>query len=116
MTDNDEYTQDLRDWYAEDEPDGAQLLDDLEDWFSRFIAVTDPDDLCILSLWTVHTHLVVELYTTPRLQVDSVIFGSGKTTVLDHLNRLCLNPVQAASLSSPALIPRMLETKIRTIL
>lgn len=95
---------------------GAELLDDIKRWFGRFIAVTDPDDLNILSLWTVHTHLVIELYTTPRLQVDSVIFGSGKTTVLDHLNRLCLKPVQAASLSSPALIPRMLETGVRTIL
>lgn len=96
--------------------DGAQVLDDLKEWFGRFIAVTDPDDLNILSLWTVHTHLPVELYTTPRLQVDSVIFGSGKTTVLDHLNRLCLNPVQAANLSSPALLPRLLESSMRTIL
>jgi Protein of unknown function (DUF3631) len=97
-------------------PDGAELLDDIKEWFGRFIAVTDPDDLNILSLWTVHTHLVIELYTTPRLQVDSVIFGSGKTTVLDHLQRLCLNPVQAASVSSPALIPRMLEIDVRTLL
>jgi hypothetical protein len=50
------------------------------------------------------------------LQVDSVIFGSGKTTVLDHLQRLCLKPIQAASVPSPALIPRILETRIRTIL
>jgi hypothetical protein len=97
-------------------PDGAELLDDIKEWFGRFIAVTDPDDLNILSLWTVHTHLVIEPYTTPRLQIDSVIFGSGKTTVLDHLQRLCLSPIQAASVSSPALIPRMLETQMRTLL
>jgi hypothetical protein len=96
--------------------DGAELLDDIKEWFGRFIAVTDPDDLNILALWTFHTHLVVELYTTPRLQVDSVVFGSGKTTVLDHLQRLCLNPIQAAAVSSPALIPRMLETRMSTIL
>ena len=85
-------------------------------WYGRFIRVTDPDDLNLLTLWTVHTHLVVELYTTPRLQVDSVIFGSGKTTMLDHLQRLCENPVQAATLSSPALIPRLLESAMRTLL
>lgn len=95
---------------------GALLLNDTKTWYQRFIAVTDPDDLNILSLWTFHTHLVIELYTTPRLQIDSVVFGSGKTTVLDHLDRLCSNPVKAASVSSPALIPRMLETKVRTIL
>jgi hypothetical protein len=126
MTEQTDRSDEVRDWYG-DEAElggdhlggdhlGGDLLDAIRQWFGRFIAVTDPDDLNILSLWTVHTHLAIELYTTPRLQVDSVIFGSGKTTVLDHLNRLCLNPVQAATLSSPALIPRMLETKIRTIL
>ena len=115
MTDIDR-SDEVRELDALDNPDGAELLDDIKEWFGRFIAVTDPDDLSILSLWTVHTHLVVELYTTPRLQIDSVIFGSGKTTVLDHLQRLCLNPVQAASVSSPALIPRMLEIDVRTLL
>jgi uncharacterized protein DUF3631 len=109
-------TDEVVEWYAEDNPDGAELLDDIAAWFGRFIRVTDPDDLNLLTLWCAHTHLVVELYTTPRLQVDSVIFGSGKTTVLDHLQRLCENPVQAATLSSPALIPRLLESAMRTLL
>ncbi|MGO9283584.1 MAG: hypothetical protein ACLP75_11475, partial [Mycobacterium sp.] len=109
-------SDEVRELYALDNPDGAELLDKLAEWFARFICVTDPDDLNLLVLWTVHTHLVVELYTTPRLQIDSVIFGSGKTTVLDHLQRLCKNPVQAATLSSPALIPRLLESAMRTLL
>jgi hypothetical protein len=54
-------SDELREWYGEDDPDGAELLDAIKEWFGRFIAVTDPDDLNILSLWTVHTHLVVEL-------------------------------------------------------
>jgi hypothetical protein len=98
------------------EIDGAALLDELVGWWDRFIAVTSRDDLYLLALWVVHTHLVVECYTTPRLLVDSVMEGSGKTTVLDHLHRLCANPVQAASISSPALIPRLLERGMRTIL
>jgi hypothetical protein len=97
-------------------PDGAELLDAVREWFGRFIAVTDLSDLNILALWTVHTHLVDELYTTPRLQIDSVIYGSGKTTVLDHLNALCRNSILAANMSSPALIPRLLQTSMCTIL
>jgi hypothetical protein len=115
VTDTDR-DDDLRELAALDNPDGAELLDDIAVWFGRFIRVTDPDDLNLLTLWAVHTHLAVELYTTPRLQVDSVIFGSGKTTVLDHLQRLCQNPVQAATVSSPALIPRLLESSMRTLL
>lgn len=115
MTDIDR-SDELRELYALDNPDGAEVLDRTAAWYGRFIRVTDPDDLNLLTLWTAHTHLVVETYTTPRLQVDSVIFGSGKTTVLDHLQRLCQNPVQAATLSSPALIPRLLESAVRTLL
>jgi hypothetical protein len=102
--------------FRKDEVNGAVLLDKLEKWFDRFIAVTDDLDLSLLVLWTVSTHLAVELYTTPRLMIDSSMPGSGKTTVLDHLYRFAWWPVQAASLSSPALLPRLLENGVRTIL
>ena len=106
----------VREMWAEENPDGAGLLDRVVAWLFRYIAVTDPDDLSIVALWILHTYLVIECYTTPRLQIDSVIWESGKTTLLDHLNHLCRDPVQAASLSSPALIPRLLENRMRTIL
>ncbi|MGG7307547.1 DUF3631 domain-containing protein [Curtobacterium sp. AB451] len=63
-----------------------------------------------------HTHAAFELYSTPRLIIDSSMPGSGKTTVIEHLYRLGHKPVQAASLSSPALMSRMLSKGIRTIL
>ncbi|WCS17532.1 DUF3631 domain-containing protein [Mycobacterium marinum] len=95
---------------------GARLLDAIEAWFKRFIAVPDDRDLALLTLWTVSTYLALELYTSPRLLIDSTMPGSGKTTVLDHLYRLAWKPVQAASLSSPALLVRMLEHGVRTVL
>ena len=81
----------------------TNLLDDLETWFSRFIAMPDPEDYKLLVLWTISTHMAEELYTTARLLIDSTMPGSGKTTVLEHLAHLCWRPVQAASISSPAL-------------
>lgn len=96
--------------------DGAAVLDDLEAWFADFITVPDDADLSILALWTVHTHLAVECYTSPRLLIDSTMPGSGKTTVLDHLAHLCKAPVQAASLSSPAMLVRILDGGIRSVL
>lgn len=91
-------------------------LDDVRSWLARYIRTTTEADLDLLTLWAVHTHLVVELYTTPRLLIDSVMPGSGKTTCLDHLSRLCAHPIQAASLSSPALLARILANGPRTIL
>jgi hypothetical protein len=78
--------------------------------------VTFDHDYHLLALWTVHTHLAEECYTTPRLQLDSLVEGAGKTTVLDHLKRLGHNPIQIASLSSPALLPRLLDKGMHTIL
>ncbi|EUA14895.1 hypothetical protein I546_1144 [Mycobacterium kansasii 732] len=98
------------------ESEGSAVMNAVRAWYERFIAVTDDDDLDILTLWTVHTHLVRELVTTPRLLIDSVVPGSGKTTVLDHFNRLCHHPIQAALLSSSALLPRLLESDMRTVL
>ncbi|MBB5641782.1 DUF3631 domain-containing protein [Cryobacterium roopkundense] len=85
-------------------------------WLARFISVPDDIDLDLLALWAAHTHVALETYSTPRLVLDSTMPGSGKTTVLEHMQRLCYAPIQAASISSPALLARMLSKGIRTIL
>ncbi len=96
--------------------DGAALLEDLRDWFGRHIVVAAATDLCLLALWVPHTFLCYELYTTPRLLIDSITPGSGKTTLLEHLERLSRNGMLAVSVSSAALIPRILEKESRTVL
>lgn len=101
---------------ADARTDGKTLLDDLEKWFTRYIAMPDAEDYKLLALWTVSTHLAEELYTTARLLIDSTMPGSGKTTVLEHLAHLCWWPVQAASISSPALLVRLLQGGVRTLL
>ncbi len=108
-------------WVIADPPeaqqviDGAALLDEVMEWFARFICC-DPLDLEILALFTVHTHLVAECFTTPRLLLDSAMPGSGKTTVCEHLSRLACNGVLFASLSSTAMLVRILENGIATLL
>lgn len=92
------------------------MLNRVRAWFGRFICPMDARDLDLLTLWAAHTHLVNETYTTPRLLIESPVPESGKTTVLDHLERLCVNPLQMASVSSPAMLTRVLETGMRTFL
>lgn len=95
---------------------GTDLFDEVRGWLARFISTVHPTDLDLLTLWAVHTHLAAETYSTPRLLLDSPVPGSGKTTTLEHLQRLCLAPVQMASLSSPAMLVRILDSGLRTIL
>ncbi|TFD53215.1 DUF3631 domain-containing protein [Cryobacterium sp. Hh11] len=94
----------------------GSTLTEVREWLARFISVPDALDLDLLALWAAHTHVALETYSTPRLVLDSTMPGSGKTTVLEHLQRLCHDPIQAASISSPALLARMLSKGIRTIL
>lgn len=91
-------------------------LDEMRNWFSTYISTMHDDDLDILTLWAMHTHVIDATYTTPRLVLDSPVPGAGKTTVLEHMGRLAFAPLQAASLSSPALMARMLAKGPRTIL
>jgi hypothetical protein len=92
------------------------VLNRLRDWLARFICPMYERDLDLLALWTAHTHLVNETYTTPRLLIESPVPESGKTTVLEHLERLCAHPLQMATVSSPAMLTRVLEHGIRTLL
>ncbi|KAA9148570.1 DUF3631 domain-containing protein [Microbacterium lushaniae] len=99
-----------------DGSDVRGVLNRLRDWLATYINVTEDLDIGLLALWAAHTHVAYETYSSPRLILDSTMPGSGKTTVLEHLQRLCLKPIQAASISSPALLARMLDKEIRTIL
>lgn len=90
--------------------------DALRDWLSTYISTMHEEDLDILTLWTLHTHFMPVLYTTGRLLLDSPVPESGKTTVLDHMSHLALDPLQTSSVSSGALIPRLLNERLRTIL
>ena len=94
----------------------ADTLDAVRDHLTKYIGVSNDGDLSILTLWAAHTYVCMETYSSPRLQIDSAMPGSGKTTVLEHLEKLSINPVQAASLSSPALLTRMIDKGITTIL
>ena len=91
-------------------------LDAVREWLARYLLTVNDSDLDLLALWAAHTHVVNETYTTPRLLLDSPVPGSGKTTALEHLSRLCVKPVQMAAVSSPALLARLLENELRTLL
>lgn len=94
----------------------GELLDILRNWISKFIYVQEESDLDIIPLWIIHTHLATELYTSPRLLIDSPLPGSGKTTLLEHLSQFCKAPVQMASVSSGAMLGRITKDGTRTLL
>lgn len=67
---------------------GPLPADDVRAWFGRFL-VAESDQLDVLTVWDLHTHLLDRLTTTPRLVLESPAPEAGKTTCLEHLARLC---------------------------
>lgn len=94
---------------TDDEP--SNVVNRVRDHLETYLMPASDDDLDVLTLWAVHTHLVRETYTTPRLLISSPMPGSGKTTVLEHMERLVPYGIQMASVSSPALIPRIISNR-----
>ena len=83
---------------------------------ARYVYPLNARDLDVLALWAAHTHALHATYTTPRLLLTSPLPESGKTTALEHLGRLCLDPISMASTGSPALFARMLSAGMRTLM
>jgi len=87
---------------------GADLLDAVRDHLGTYVYAPE-DDLDLLTIWAAHTHLAEATYTTPRLLLDSPVPGSGKTTVLEHLERLCVNGANMSSITSDAMLARLID-------
>ena len=92
------------------------VLDDVLAWLERYIVTPSPSDLHVLALWAAHTWLADVLPSTPRLLIDSIAPGSGKSTTLEHLGKLSRDSCHMSTISSPALLVRMLDERPRTLL
>ena len=94
-----------------------EIPDEVRAWLATYICPLSDIDLDLLTLWILHTHFVESVfYTTPRLLIDSPLAESGKTTTLEHLAKLCFDPMQMASVNSPAMFARLLDTGMKTLL
>lgn len=81
---------------------GADLLDELERTFGRFIFLPSHAGAAC-ALWTVFTHAIDGAEVAPILAVQSAEKRSGKTTLLDLLGRLVRRPLATSNLSAAAM-------------
>ena len=95
----------------------AETIRAVEKWLKTFVKFMKESDALLCAIWIVHTHLIEEFYSTPRLLISSPTFGSGKTTLLEHFYYLCREkPAQMANISSTAVLARIHQPQIRTLL
>ncbi len=85
-----------------DEVDGAALLDELADTYSRFVALPDAGAEA-LALYTVLTFVPDAFFICPILAILSVVKRSGKTTALAVLLAIASRPLPGSNITPSAL-------------
>jgi hypothetical protein len=117
-------SDELRQWYAEDNPDGADLLDDIDDYLARFVVYPSEHERRAHALWIAHTWLMDCWESTPRFAFLSPEPGSGKSRALEVTEPLVPRPVHAVNttsaylfrkVSDPDGLPTILYDEIDTV-
>ena len=120
----DDRSDEIRELYALDNPDGAELLNDIKAFLARFVAYPSPHALVAHVLWIVHTWLMVCWESTPRIAFLSPEPGSGKSRALEVTEPLVPRPVHAVNttsaylfrkVSDPEGLPTILFDEIDTV-
>lgn len=85
--------------------DGAELLDDVRAFLSRFVAYPSDHALVAHTLWIAHCWLMDHWESTPRIAFLSPEPGSGKSRALEVTEPLVPRPVHAVN-TTPAYLFR----------
>lgn len=107
MTEHIDRSDELRDWNAEDNPDGVELLDDIERFLARFVVYPSEHERRAHVLWIAHTWLMDCWESTPRIAFLSPEPGSGKSRALEVTEPLVPSPVHAVNTSSAYLFRKV---------
>lgn len=91
-----------------DGPLGANLLDRIEAFLSRFVAYPDESARIAHALWVAHAHNMDAWESTPRIAFLSPEPGSGKSRALEITELLVPRPVHAVN-TTPAYLFRKVD-------
>ena len=95
----------VRELDALDNPDGADLLDDVEEFLGRFVVYPSEHERRAHVLWIAHTWLMDRWDSTPRIAFLSPEPGSGKSRALEVTELLVPRAIHAVN-TTPAYLFR----------
>ena len=107
MSDDADRADEYRAWCAEDDPDGAELLDDIRAFLTRFVVYPSERHAVAHTLWIAHCWWMDQWDSTPRIAFLSPEPGSGKSRALEVTEPLVPRPVHAVNTSSAYLFRKV---------
>jgi hypothetical protein len=87
---------------VDDEP-GWLVLEDVAGFIGAHVHFSRPEHPSAVALWIAHTHAMAAFDFTPRLHLRSAVKRSGKSRLLEVLERLCRQAIQSVNISPAAL-------------
>lgn len=103
-------SDELAEWYAEDDLDGAQVLDELRDTLTRYVVFTDTHAAAAVTLWVATTHALPAFEFAPRLVLTSPQKRCAKSRTLDVVAGTCHRPLVSVN-ATVAAIYRSLDAE-----
>lgn len=100
MSASDDRADDLKDWYAEDNPDGAELLDEVCETLTRYVIFPSESAAVATTLWCAATHGLPAWQHATRLAIRSPQKRCGKSRLLDIVRALSFNPLLSSDVSA----------------
>ena len=94
---------DLREWYAEDDIGGADLLDELLDTIKKYVVFPDDDAPVAVTLWIATTHALPAFECAPRLVLTSPQKRCAKSRTLDIISGTCHRPLPTSDATVAAI-------------
>jgi hypothetical protein len=90
------------------------LLDELAGFVRRYVVLSEAQTAAV-TLWILHTHTFAAAEATPYIAITSAEPESGKTRLLEVLERLVARPLTTSNISDAALF-RSISTRQPTLL
>lgn len=94
-------------------PSGEQVLDEVSDFLSRFVAYPSEHARVAHVLWLTHTHFMDDWDSTPRIAFLSPEPGSGKSRCLEVSAHFVPSPVEAVNVTPAYLFRKVGDVSAR---
>ena len=92
-----------------------QMLYCLARFFNQYLSC-EPEQVAVLSVWTLHTYCFSAARTTPYLNICSHEKQSGKTLCLELLSLLCAGSWYATGITPAALAKKIMKSRPAVLL
>ena len=90
------------------QPNGQTLINQVANFYQQYLHCS-PEQLDLLALWTMHTHIIPAAPFSPALNICSRQKHSGKTLCLQLLGLLCDHPWMHTAAAPPLLLHQLTD-------